>query len=350
VQAKRSRKRLMLIAASAAVLLAAAALAALVEDDSDRSARAAPRLDIARNSIAVVSPRSGTASATWPLYGRPADVAADGDGAWAVTVDTAALTHVDAGTGTITRSLPLTGAPAAVAVGEGAVWVADGRAGAVMRVVPGYDEVTEIVFRPGRLPERAGPDATGVAAGEGGVWVTDGSDRLVRVDPRTHDPTGIDVGMPLNGVAVGAGAVWAISGATGNVLRIDPATNRVTDPIAITERPGEDEPAPASIAVSDGAVWVLNRNTATVVRIDPTGRGISATIEIGVDRVPNEVDAAGRTAWVANEDGSLSRIDENARDARSVWVGESLRQVATNGTKLWVGTASLDQQMPGGVG
>ena len=133
------------------------------------------------------------------------------------------------------------------------------------------------------------------------------------------------------------------------MLRIDPATNRVTDPIAIAERPGEDAPVPASIAASEGAVWVLNRNTATVVRIDPTGRGISGTVAIGVDRVPNEIVAAGRTAWVANEDGSLSRIDEKAREARSVWVGESLRQAATNGARLWVGTASLDQQLPGGV-
>ena len=345
-----SRRRLALIAVSAAVLLAAAALAALVEDEPGSAARAAPRLDIARNSIAVVSPRDGAASAMWPLYGRPTDLAADGDGAWAVTVDTAALTRVDARTGTITRSLPLSVTPGAVAVGEGAVWVADGRAGTLVRVVPGYDEMSEITFRRGRPPERAGPDATAVAAGEGGVWVTDGSENLVRVDPQTRGRTAIDVGMPLNGVTVGAGAVWVISGRTGNVLRIDPATNRVTDSIAIAERPGEDAPVPASIAASEGAVWVLNRNTATVVRIDPTGRGISGTVPIGVDRVPNEIVAAGRTAWVANEDGTLSRIDEKAREARSVWVGESLRQAATNGARLWVGTASLDQQLPGGVG
>jgi streptogramin lyase len=297
----------------------------------------------------VVNPRDGAATATWPLYGRPTDLAADGDGAWAVTVDTDALTRVDARTGTITRALPLAITPAAVAVGEGAVWVADGSAGTLVRVVPGYDEMSEITFRRGRPPERAGPNSTAVAAGQGGVWVTDGSEHLVRVDPRTRERTVIDAEMPLNGVTVGAGAVWAISGRTGNVLRVDPATNRVTDPIAIAKPPGEDAPVPASIAASDGAVWVLNRNTATVVRIDPTGRGIAGTVEIGIDRVPNEIVAAGRTAWIANEDGSLSRIDEGAREARSVWVGESLRQAATNGTRLWVGTASLDQQLPGGV-
>ena len=94
---------------------------------------------------------------------------------------------------------------------------------------------------------------------------------------------------------------------------------------------------------------MLSRNTATVTRIDPETRGVAAVIPIGVDRSPNEIAAGGQAAWVANEDGTLSRIDEKAREARSVWVGESLRQAATNGARLWVGTASLDQQMPGGV-
>ena len=348
---RRFRWRTAAVIGAASILLVAAGLAALAEDEPERAARATPRLDLARNAIAVVSPRDGSLRLALPLPGRPTDLAADGDGAWTVTLETSALTRVDARTREITHSTPLRLDPGAVAVGAGAVWVADGRRGELVSVVPGYDDVSPpIEFRRGPPPKGAGPDRTSIAAGAGGVWVTDASERLVRVDPRTRRPTAIDVGVPLDGVTVGSGAVWAISGRDASVLRIDPATNRVTNRIAIAERPGEDTPKPASIAASDGAIWVLNRNTATVARIDPTGRGISAVIPIGVDRVPNEIAAAGQTAWVANEDGSLSRIDEDAREARSVWVGESLRQTATNGTRLWVGTASLDQQMPGGVG
>jgi DNA-binding beta-propeller fold protein YncE len=87
-----------------------------------------------------------------------------------------------------------------------------------------------------------------------------------------------------------------------------------------------------------------------VTRIDPVARGVIATIPIGVDRVPNSIASDGTRAWVANEDGTLSRIDPGSGDARSVWVGESLRQVAASRGRLWVATAALDQQLPGGDG
>jgi hypothetical protein len=95
---------------------------------------------------------------------------------------------------------------------------------------------------------------------------------------------------------------------------------------------------------------VLNRNTASVVRIDPVIEGPAAVIPIGVDRVPNDIAAADRTAWTANEDGSLSRIEVGATSARTIWVGESLRTVAVSPSHLWVTTAALDQQLPGGAG
>ena len=57
-----------------------------------------------------------------------------------MTVDSAALTGVDAGTRTITRAVALRMQPSAVAFGYDAVWVADGRRGEVVRVAPGYDQ------------------------------------------------------------------------------------------------------------------------------------------------------------------------------------------------------------------
>jgi hypothetical protein len=182
------------------------------------------------------------------------------------------------------------------------------------------------------------------------VWVTDGSTRLARVDPVTHRVLTIRAGRPLDGVTIAAGAVWAISARTPSVLRIDPRTNAVTDRLPIVARAGEEAPSPIGIAASRNAVWVLNANTATVTRVDPRARGIATTIAIGVDRVPNEIAAGGRAAWVANEDGTLSRIEERASAARSVWVGESVREVAVDGARVWVGKVALDEQLPGGAG
>jgi DNA-binding beta-propeller fold protein YncE len=179
--------------------------------------------------------------------------------------------------------------------------------------------------------------------------VTDGSASLAVVDPGTRAFTPIRTDRPLDGVAGGAGAVWAISSRTASVLRIDPGSRAVTDVIPIA-RAGEEAPFPVGIAVSADAVWVLNRNTASVTRIDARTRGVEAAVPIGVDRVPNEIAATGEAAWVANEDGTLSRIAGGSGRAASQWVGESLREVAVERDRIWIATTAIDQQMPGGVG
>jgi hypothetical protein len=336
--------------AGGAVLLAVAVVAAVRAGGGDEGGGARlPALDIARNSLAAVDPASGKPSLVLPLTGRPADLTAAGDRLWAVTVDSEALTGVDAGTRTITRTVPLQLEPSAVAFGHDAVWVADGRRGEVVRVTPGYDEVSApIRVRSGR-PGRRAAQATALAAGAGGVWVSDGSTRLARIDPVTRRVTHVDTGVALDDVAVGSGAVWAVSGAGRAVVRVDPATRRLRR-IELAARPGEDAPFPVAVAATDAGVWVLSQNTATVTHIDPVTEGPTAVIPIGADRVPNGIAASGRTAWVANEDGSLSRIDAGANRARTVWVGESLRSVAVGGSRLWVTTAALDQQLPGGAG
>jgi hypothetical protein len=132
-------------------------------------------------------------------------------------------------------------------------------------------------------------------------------------------------------------------------VRIDPRTRLVDDQLRLSRR-GASAPVPASIAATERAIWILNRNTASVVRIDPEQVRIADVISIGIERVPNEIVGAGRTAWVANEDGTLSRLDEGAGVSQSLRVGESLREIAPDGPRLWVGTAALDQQLPGGAG
>ena len=256
---------------------------------------------------------------------------------------------VDIGTRSIVRTVPLRIRPDAVALGEGAAWVVDGGRGVLVRVEPGYDEVSDAIrFRP-RGPGQGGAPVSAVVA-DGGVWITDGSTRMVRVDAATRSVTTVEIRRPLTGAAAGAGAIWAISDDPPSVIRVDPSTRSATDRLPLVTRQNEAAPTPVAIAAGTSAVWVLNSNTATVTRVDPVTRGVSAIIPIGVDRVPNAIATDGARAWVANEDGTLSRIDPGAGAAASIWVGESLRQVAAAGSRLWVATAALDQQLPGGEG
>lgn len=347
------RRRPAALIVAAAVLLGAAAAPAVLRSGEKPSVPARLPLDLAANSIASMRASGRTPEFGIPLPGRPTDVAAADGTAYVATVDSDALTVLDARSRSRSRTVPLRMTPGAVAISEDGVWVADSRRGLVVRLAPGYGEPTaRISYRRTTTtrPSAGGfrLDPTSLAAGAGAVWLTDGSARLRRLDPRTSRVTSIVAPRPLDGVAVGAGAVWAFSSRRASVVRVDPRTDAVSDVIPIVSRGGAEEPFPIGIAANADGVWVLNGNTATVTRIDPQQRGPTDTIPIGVDRLPSDIAAADRTVWVANFDGSLSRIDPERREAASLWVGESVSDVASDGGRIWMTTAALDQQLPGG--
>jgi hypothetical protein len=337
-----------------ALLLGAAAVLALTRSTGEE---AGPDrlLDVATNSVGAVDVKTGELALAAPLPGRPTDVAASNGTSWVATVDSTAVTGVSARTRSISRTVPLPGSADAVAVGEGSVWVADGEAGVLSRIEAGYERVAQRfpyprAVQPAGQPTRLRAPRASIAVGAGAVWLTNGSPRLIRVDPESGGVRKIQAGRRLNGVASGAGAIWATSARSATVVRVDPHTADVTDEISIVARSGAGPPSPSGIAATSRAVWVLNAGTATVSRIDPRTRRVVATVPIGLDRVPMDIAATGATAWVANGDGSLSRVDAGRSAASSIWVGESLERVAVDGDRVWITTTAFDQKLPGGAG
>jgi hypothetical protein len=173
---------------------------------------------------------------------------------------------------------------------------------------------------------------------------------LIRVDPYAARIVRIRVGAPVNGVAVGGGAIWVLSSKTATVLRLDPRQNRVTHRIRIVSPRGRKSPTPVGIATATDSVWVLGGNPATVTRIDPVSRRVVTTVPLGAHRMPSEIAAAGHTAWVANGDGTLLRLDAGSSAKRSIWVGGPLDRVATDGPRVWATTTALEQKLPRGSG
>src|SRR3954470_11412279 len=336
--------------AAAAVLAVATAGALALALRGGSGQPSAPALDRSRNSVVALDAAGSSPALALPLAGRATDIVASGETAWISTVDSAAITSIDARRRTISRTVPMGGRPDAIAVGNGSVWVADGSRGVLVRLRPGYEGVVQEVRYPRMPPEQGGSRVprSSVALGGGSVWLTNGSDRLIRVEPHSGRVALIPVGRPLNGVAVSGRDLWAISSSTATVLRLDQRRQRVAERIAIVSRPGGRRPEPVAIAATSDSVWVLNGNTATVVRIDPSVGGIAATTEIGVDRVPSDIAAAGSSAWVANGDGSVSRVDAGSIAATTTSPGGSLERVAVDHGRVWVTTTALEQKLPGG--
>ena len=339
---------------AAAVLLGGAALAAALRSDNDTGGVRSVALDLAKDSLVGFSAGGRGPEMALPLPGRPTAMAAAHGRVFVATVDSATLTVVDSATRKIVRVVPLGITPAAVAAEGDRVWVADRRRGLVVGFDAGYERPTaRIAYR--RAPA-SGPaglnvrEPVAVASAGGAVWVTDGSRRVTRIDARSGAVAQLPAARTLDGVVSGAGA------------RVDPhdrgrpgaegpqRAGAVTDAIRIATRRGSDKPYPVGIVTTPGTVWVLNANTATVSRLDVAEGGVRNTVAIGVDRLPRGIGASGSTVWVANFDGSVSRIAPGQTTPSSIWIGESLSNVVADSKRVWVTTTALDQQLPGGKG
>ena len=343
IHERLQRHRVALIAIGAAVLTGALAVAAAqLLSGGDTSGEPRIVTPLRFNALAGVDRDDDAIRAAVPVPGRLGRLAAGAGTVWVASDDSRTVSAVDPRTRRVTRTIPAGVFPSDLAAGRDAVWVVDGRRRLLVRIQPAYGRVTGRVRLPGSPRDRAPQsdrfefDPTSVAVGTGAVWVTDGSARVLRVDPATLARTAaIRTPGAAAGVAAEAGAVWAIA-SPATVLRIDERTNRITDRIRLVNRSGPDVPYPIAVAVGGGFVWVLAGNTATVTKIDPRTAGVVGTTRIGVDRGPSALAAGADATWVANADGSLSRIDAATGEMRSIPVGRGLRDVGLERDAVWV--------------
>jgi YVTN family beta-propeller protein len=177
--------------------------------------------------------------------------------------------------------------PGTPAVGAGAVWVPNTGDGTVSRIDPATGRVAATI----RIGDAA-PFYKTVCEPYGSVH----SFMVTTFNIRRCDlPSAVDAG---------ADAVWATKNDTNEIVRLDPATNRIITrvPVGIV---------PFDLLVTADAVWVSSYEDDAVVRVDPGGR-VVATIRMP-GKGPSGLAAAGGSLWVANSRaGSVSRIDTGA--------------------------------------
>ena len=154
----------------------------------------------------------------------------------------------------------------------------------------GFGRITATISGLGSLPGEF--DTYGIAADDTAVWVHNGdADDVLRIDPATNKVVAtITVGSGAGGVAIGDGSVWVANGQGNTISRIDPATNKVVATIRVG---GEV----TSVAISSGAVWAADYGDSELVRIDPATNRVVANVPnlIGVD----DVSVGAGSTWVA---------------------------------------------------
>jgi molecular chaperone DnaK len=135
--------------------------------------------------------------------------------------------------------------------------------------------------------------------GGGALWSI-GDSSVDRVDPATSSVTATIDLTGANALTVLGDAAWITQPGTGDVAKIDLASNEVVATYAVG--------AGASAIATDGeALWVANSGEGTVARFDPVTNMVTHRLEVGAAPVDIQID--GDRIWVLQSAGSLVLID-----------------------------------------
>jgi Tol biopolymer transport system component len=241
-----------------------------------------------------------------------------GDGSvWVLShvVSGGAVLRLDLSTGEIAATIPVGDQLSNIAVGQGTVWVTRTTEG-----TPPSGEVVRIDSATNQIVDRipvSGGWPRDVVIGDGSVWVyghsrlaEDGweASSLWRIDPRSSEAfvlvdkegfLGDGAALPDN-VAVGEGDVWAAAAdQRGTGLRIDAATGTVA-------RFEVDGGFGWPFLVEAGRVW-FGRDTIRL--LDMETLEVVDVVDAEIESIDAAFDPSTATLWVANYDGSITRID-----------------------------------------
>jgi hypothetical protein len=172
--------------------------------------------------------------------------------------------------------------------------------------------------------------------------------QVVRVDPGSNRvvarfPAG---GPNPAGLAVGAGTIWVVHPDTDEVVRLDPGSGRVVariklDPLAFQVEPGDRRFLPSLVAVGAGAGWVATGRGA-VARIDLASNRVVAVIKLPPES-PSGIAVAGGSVWVAAGGDGVARIEAATnRLLGMIRLDIYAERVAVGGGTLWAGGPTTD--------
>jgi hypothetical protein len=160
----------------------------------------------------------------------------------------------------------------------------------------------------------------GAVSGAGGdAWVNDRwAQQLLRIDARERR---VVARVPVDGrvsLTAGAGALWALQAGGGYsrslhgpLLRIDPATNRVTARIRL-RTPADERVVGFGVAAGRDVVWVWGPRD--LLRVDPRTNRVTQAVAIGESRGElTGFELAGDTPVATTADGHLLRFDRAGR-------------------------------------
>jgi virginiamycin B lyase len=176
--------------------------------------------------------------------------------------------------------------------------------------------------------------------GFGSLWISKpNSKEVLRVDPAINRvvatiPVGSD---PELGIGVGLGFVWVADTKDRTITQIDPTTNSVVKAIPVVDIGADPE---GSIGVGEGGIWVMtNRRgtkSGTLTRIDPASGKVTA--DIAVKPQSHAAIVAFGSVWVTNSAAAtVTRVDPSSNSVVAEIAVHALpRFLIANEDGIWV--------------
>ena len=143
--------------------------------------------------------------------------------------------------------------------------------------------------------------------------MADSDGTLVRMDPTTEAQVQAETGLSIGRLTATDDGIWAADVLTGELTHVDAESLRKTGaPIPIAANVDQ-------IVGSGDDVWVLDKVAGTVTRVDTVTRKVGSPIRVG--RSPQDMAVGLGAVWVADLDGSLSRVDVVTLEVRTYQIG-----------------------------
>ena len=171
-----------------------------------------------------------------------------------------------------------------------------------------------------------------MAIGDGAVWISNlARNNVVRIDPANNKVAAtVAVGnSPCAGLALGFGHLWVPCCGSGRIDRVDVTTDRVVASVATSIADSE-----GAIAVGDSGVWMPSDRAGRVAQVDPATNKVVAAVKTVRGAVAA---AAGAGAvWVTSPEANLlCRIDPQSHAVTRIPVGPKPRFLAVGEGAVW---------------
>jgi class 3 adenylate cyclase/streptogramin lyase len=299
-----------------------------------------------KDVLVRIDPTRGCVITSFETGFDPGPIVATGNVIWVANVGDQTLTRYDPGTGA-THTTSARGRITSIAASPDAVWVLDGDAGRIARIDATIGTEVDHLTLPSTPPRIEGQLTGGDHGNDQNPYLAGYRDMVA-----------------------GGGRLWLTSSMEGDLLRIDPHRDDVTNPehfpierLSVIPPPSppadllargvisRDPTGIGRLTFADGNVWIADEVAAGLWRAEP-GSSRVATIGVAAVSTPtNAVVVAGSRVWLTHSDGTVTMTDPRSGVSEVFPVGDELAGAAADGDTIWIadsGGAEIKRLGPDG--